>query len=123
MGIDEVISAERRNAYRLRDKAWRARSEKVSQERTEEAEYHETVISLLKELKEYRMKSVELSLGQKVYVNDHGTLYPAIVTQIFDRMGKTGFKVDMFRSYRASNIDFTVDDIGRTVFLNKEDGA
>lgn len=51
MTLDEIIYNERRKVYKLKDKAWRAQSAKVSQERREEAEYHECVVKLLEELK------------------------------------------------------------------------
>lgn len=51
MTLDEIIYNERRKVYKLKDKAWRAQSARVSEERREEAEYHERIVKLLEELK------------------------------------------------------------------------
>lgn len=56
MTLEEVMIHERKTIVKLKDKAWRARSEKVTQERKTEAEYHECVLTLLKELKERRAR-------------------------------------------------------------------
>lgn len=56
MTLEEVMIYERKTIVKLKDKAWRARSEKVTQERKAEAEYHECVFTLLKELKERRAR-------------------------------------------------------------------
>ena len=51
MTLDEMIYNERKLVHKFKDKAWRAQSEKISQERRETAEYHACLVKLLEELK------------------------------------------------------------------------
>ena len=54
MTLDEAIYKERAKAYKFKDKAWRAKSAHISEERRAEAEYHEQIMRWLMELKEAR---------------------------------------------------------------------
>lgn len=51
MTLDEAIYSERKKAYHFKDKSWRAKSARISEERREEAEYHEQLVKMLEELK------------------------------------------------------------------------
>lgn len=51
MTLEEMIYNEHKKACKFKDKAWRAQSAKISQERRDEAEYHERLAKLLEELK------------------------------------------------------------------------
>lgn len=54
MTLDEAITKEIRLVYKYRDRAWKARSAKITQERTAEADYHEQLKKWLIELKQRR---------------------------------------------------------------------
>lgn len=56
MTLEEVICKERKTAAKLYVKATKAKSYQITEERKQEAEYHENIVHLLKELKERRTR-------------------------------------------------------------------
>lgn len=56
MTLEEVICRERKTVAKLYVNAKKAKSHQITEERRQEAEYHEAIVYLLKELKERRAR-------------------------------------------------------------------
>lgn len=56
MTLEEAIIRERKTVAKLYVNARKAKSYQITEERRHEAEYHEAIVLLLKELKERRMR-------------------------------------------------------------------